>query len=139
MKALPGARSARGAAARAAGAAAAALLLAGVCAARAAGADDAKMRQLAASSGCVACHTVEIHPAGAQGGKPIGPAWKDVAQHYRGQAGIEDKLIRTVLEGSNSYYAHWQGKVSGIAMPPNKVAITEADARQLVTWILQLK
>jgi len=41
-----------------------------------------------------------------------------------------------VLEGSNPYASHWKNKASGIAMPPNAVAITEGDARQLVFWIL---
>ena len=45
----------------------------------------------------------------------------------------------TVMAGSNPYESHWKGKVSGLAMPPNKVAITEADASKLVSWILQLK
>ena len=42
------------------------------------------------------------------------------------------------MTGSNPYESHWKGKVSGLAMPPNKVAITEPDARKLVNWILSL-
>ncbi len=42
------------------------------------------------------------------------------------------------MTGSNPYASHWKGKVSGLAMPPNAVAIKEADARRLVTWILKL-
>jgi cytochrome c len=69
---------------------------------------------------------------------PIGPAWGDVAIRYRGVAGAADQLTRTVLAGSNPYASHWKGKANGLAMPPNAVAISEADARQLVTWILGL-
>ncbi len=43
-----------------------------------------------------------------------------------------------VLEGSNPYGSHWKDQVSGLAMPPNKVAIKEADAKKLVKWILTL-
>jgi cytochrome c len=48
-------------------------------------------------------------------------------------------LTRIVLEGSNPYSSHWKNKAAGIAMPPNAVAITESDARQVVYWILSLK
>lgn len=53
-------------------------------------------------------------------------------------AGAQDQLTRTVMTGSNPYSSHWKGKVSGLAIPPNEVAIKEADARQLVGWILKL-
>ena len=43
-----------------------------------------------------------------------------------------------MLKGSNPYDSHWKGKASGLAMPPNAVAIKEADARDLVKWILAL-
>lgn len=116
-------------------AAAAALCMAG--AALAAPADD-RMLQLAASSGCVACHQVEPGGKGPDGLAPIGPAWRDVAARYRGQAAALDQLTTTVMRGSNPYDSHWKGKASGLAMPPNAVAIREADARQLVGWILAL-
>lgn len=100
---------------------------------------DMEMKRLAATSGCVACHSVESGKPGPAGGAPIGPAWQDVAARYKGQDGISEKLLRTVMEGSNPYASHWKGKVSGLAMPPNAVAIQEADARKLVAWILSLK
>ena len=43
------------------------------------------------------------------------------------------------MSGSNPYESHWKGKVSGLAMPPNAVAIKEAEAKQLVRWILALQ
>ena len=57
---------------------------------------------------------------------------------YKGQKDAEAKLTHTVLTGSNPYDSHWKGKVSGLAMPPNKVAIKDADAKALVKWILAL-
>jgi len=104
-------------------------------------ANDEKMKKAALKAGCLACHSVEagkgVAPAGTD--KPVGPAWADVASKYRNKPGAADFLTRVVLEGSNPYSSHWKDKVSGIAMPPNAVAITEADARQLVFWILSIK
>ncbi|GAB4399728.1 MAG: cytochrome C-551 [Rhodoferax sp.] len=99
--------------------------------------DDAA-KKLAARSGCIACHTIE-HKESKDGSLPIGPAWEDVAKQYAGKPGAADFLTRIVLEGSNPYASHWKNKAAGIAMPPNAVAITESDARQMVYWILSLK
>ncbi len=102
-------------------------------------ADDAAMLKLASTSGCMACHQVEPGGKGPNGGPPIGPAWRDVAGKYKGEKDAQDRLTRTVLVGSNPYTSHWQGKVSGIGMPPNEVAIREPEARSLVRWILALE
>jgi len=100
--------------------------------------DDAAMLKLATGSGCMTCHHIEPGAKGPDGLAPIGPAWRDVAVRYRGAAGAQDQLTRTVMTGSNPYSSHWKGKASGLAMPPNEVAIKEADARLLVGWILKL-
>ncbi|MCK9259358.1 MAG: hypothetical protein PHG21_01105 [Azoarcus sp.] len=55
-----------------------------------------------------------------------------------GKPGAGEFLTRIVLEGSSPYSSHWKGKVSGLSMPPNAVAITEGNARRLVDWILAL-
>lgn len=99
---------------------------------------DAEMLKLATASGCMTCHHVDPGAKGPDGLAPVGPAWRDVAARYRGVAGAQDQLTRTVMVGSNPYNSHWKGKASGLAMPPNAVAISEADARQLVGWILAL-
>ena len=114
-----------------------AALLAGAGVAAGAPNDDA-MLKLAASSGCVTCHAIEPGGKGPDGLAPVGPAWKDVAAKYKGQKDAQAQLTRTVMQGSNPYESHWKGKVSGLAMPPNKVAISEADAKRLVGWILAL-
>ena len=100
---------------------------------------DAEMLKLASSSGCMTCHSIESGKPGPDGLKPIGPAWQDVAAQYRGKPGATDFLTRVVQEGSNPYSSHWKNRVSGIAMPPNAVAINPADTRRLVSWILALK
>lgn len=114
-----------------------ALAAAAASGAHAAGADDPNLK-LATSSGCMTCHQIEPGGKGPDGLAPIGPAWKDVSAKYKGQKGAADQLTHTVMSGSNPYDSHWKGKVSGLAMPPNAVAIKEADAKQLVKWILSL-
>ncbi|RTL56069.1 MAG: c-type cytochrome, partial [Rhodocyclaceae bacterium] len=107
--------------------------------AQADGALDAKMTKLASASGCFTCHSIESGKPGPNGMAPIGPAWQDVAKRYQGDKKAADALLKTVLQGSNPYGSHWKDKVSGLAMPPNAVAIKEADAKMLVKWILALK
>jgi cytochrome c len=116
------------------------LLLCGLLApaAHAAGKNDDAMLKLATHSGCMTCHQVAPGGKGPDGLAPIGPAWKDVAAKYKGQKDAQASLTKTVLAGSNPYESHWKGKVSGLAMPPNKVAISDADAKKLVGWILGL-
>lgn len=99
---------------------------------------DPAMLKLASTAGCLTCHSIESGKPGPDGQKPIGPAWSDVAAQYRGKPAASQFLTRVVLEGSNPYNSHWRGKVSGIAMPPNAVAITEGETRLLVSWILAL-
>jgi cytochrome c len=100
--------------------------------------NDAAMFKLATNSGCMACHTILSTPKRADGLPPIAPAWRDIAIKYRDDAGASDRLTRTVMTGSNPNSRHWTGKVSTVTMPPNGVAVTEADARMLVNWILVL-
>lgn len=99
--------------------------------------DDAA-KKIAANAGCFTCHSIK-HQESKDAGLPVGPAWQDVANQYRDKPGAADFLTRIVLEGSNPYSSHWKNKAAGIAMPPNAVAISESNARQVVYWILSLK
>jgi cytochrome c len=96
------------------------------------------MEPFARNAGCFACHHIDAGAKGPNGLPPIGPAWRDVANKYRGNPDAEDALTHTVMTGSNPYASHWKGKVSGLAMPPNAAVISETDARRLVHWILAL-
>ena len=100
--------------------------------------EDQAMIKLASESGCLACHGVASDKPGPGGLAPIGPTWSQVSAQYAGKPGAAEFLTKVVLEGSNPYSSVWQGKISGLAMPPNSVAITEADARSLVYWILAM-
>lgn len=102
-------------------------------------ADDEAALKLATGAGCMTCHHIEPGAKGPNGLPPIGPAWRDVAAKYKSVKGAQQQLTTTVLAGSSPYESHWKDKVSGLAMPPNKVAISQADAAQLVSWILALE
>lgn len=73
---------------------------------------------------CLACHAVDH--------KVVGPAYKDVAKKYAGQADAVAKLSAAVKNGSTGV---WGGP---IPMPPN-AGVPDADVKSLVEWILSLK
>ncbi|HEX5337525.1 MAG TPA: c-type cytochrome [Gallionella sp.] len=80
--------------------------------------------KLAQQSGCLVCHEVDK--------KVIGPAWKDVAAKYRGDAGAEAKLITKVAKGGG-------GAWGSVPMPPNSPRVSDADIKALVKFTLSLK
>lgn len=100
--------------------------------------DDA-IRQLANKSGCFICHAIELDAKGPEGLKPVGPPWKAVAARYKGDKNARQDLTTAIMGGTSIYNRHWKDESSGVAMPPNGVAISEADARKLVDWILTLE
>ena len=83
---------------------------------------------LAAARDCYQCHRVEPFKPGE--GQTLGPAFKLVAQRYRGNKGAEDYLVKKILNGGN-------GAWGGNNMPPQ--VLTEPEARTLVRWVLKLK
>jgi len=121
--------------------------LIGACVAPAAWAapgDDEALR-IANAHGCMACHSTEAASTSLNGAAPAGPAWRDVAARYKSVKGAQQQLTATVMTGSSPasagaspYKNHWEGKVSGPFMPSHRSAIAEADAAQLVAWILAL-
>jgi cytochrome c len=78
---------------------------------------------LAMSKNCMACHAV--------GNKVVGPAYKDVAAKYAGQKDAEGKLVQKVMKGG-------AGAWGPVPMPANP-QVSEAEARQLVKWVLSQK
>ncbi len=99
---------------------------------------DEAARQLATKSGCFICHAIELDAKGPDGLKPVGPPWKAVAARYKGDKNAQKNLTAAVMGGTSMYNRHWKEESSGVAMPPNGVAISEADAKKLVAWILAL-
>ncbi|MFJ3056344.1 c-type cytochrome [Herbaspirillum sp. NPDC087042] len=100
------------------------LLIATLVAGSAISAEAMANEQLAKSKNCMACHSVDA--------KIVGPAYKDVAKKYAGQKDAEAKLVKKVLEGGSGVWG-------AVPMPANKAQVTEAEAHQLVKWVLSLK
>jgi cytochrome c len=78
---------------------------------------------LATAKNCMACHAIDR--------KLVGPAFKDVAARYAGQAGIADKLAAKIMKGGS-------GSWGPVPMPAN-TQVNEAEAKKLAAWVLTLK
>ena len=78
---------------------------------------------LAQKKNCMACHAVDK--------KLVGPAYKEVAAKYAGQKDAVDKLAQKVVKGG-------AGVWGAVPMPANP-QVTDAEAKQLVQWIMTLK
>jgi cytochrome c len=79
--------------------------------------------ELAQKKNCMACHAVDK--------KLVGPAYKDVAAKYAGQKDAADKLAVKVMKGGSGVWG-------AIPMPANP-QVSEAEAKQLVQWVLTTK
>ena len=72
---------------------------------------------------CLACHNVTQ--------TVVGPAFKDVANRYRGQADAANRLAKKIRAGGAGVWG---------AMPmPAHPQIAEADAKKLAVYILNIK
>jgi cytochrome c len=77
---------------------------------------------LAKSKNCLACHGID--------NKIVGPAFKDVAAKYKGDASAVAALATKVIKGGGGVWG-------SIPMPPNST-VSQAEAEQLVKWVLSL-
>jgi cytochrome c len=77
---------------------------------------------LAKAKNCMTCHAVDK--------KIVGPAYKDVAAKYKGDAKAAAMLADKVVKGG-------KGAWGEIPMPPNNV--TPDEAKKLVAWVLSQK
>lgn len=78
---------------------------------------------LAQKKNCMACHATDK--------KLIGPAYKDVAAKYAGQKDATDKLAQKIVKGGSGVWG-------AVPMPANP-QVSEAEAKQLATWVLTVK
>jgi cytochrome c len=78
---------------------------------------------LAQKKNCMACHAVDK--------KLIGPGYKEVAAKYAGQKDAADKLAQKIVKGG-------VGAWGQVPMPANP-QVSEAEAKQLATWVLSVK
>jgi cytochrome c len=86
-------------------------------------ADQDAVLALAKKNGCLACHALDQ--------KMVGPAWKDVAARYAGQAGAAEQLAAKVKKGGKGVWGQ-------VPMPPN-VTVKNDDIKTLVDFVLSLK
>ncbi len=73
---------------------------------------------------CGACHSIEK--------KMVGPAWKDVAAKYAGNADAEKTLVANITKGGAFGW-----KLGN--MPPKGMGATEPEIQSLAKFILTLK
>jgi cytochrome c len=97
--------------------------VAGVSILAAGGAQAASADDLLKKHACTACHAVDK--------KMVGPAYKDVANKYRGQKDAPAKLAEKVKKGGTGVWGQ-------IPMPPN-AGVNDADLKTMITHILSLK
>ena len=79
--------------------------------------------ELAQKKNCMACHAIDK--------KLVGPAYKEVAAKYADQKDAADKLALKIMKGGTGVWG-------AIPMPANP-QVSEAEAKQLVQWVLSLK
>ncbi|MBV2119997.1 MAG: c-type cytochrome [Candidatus Thiodiazotropha sp. (ex Ctena orbiculata)] len=77
---------------------------------------------VATTSGCMACHQVET--------KVVGPAYKEVAAKYKGDAAALEMLVGKVKAGG-------VGTWGQIPMPPH-AHVSDESIRTVVAWILSM-
>lgn len=78
---------------------------------------------LATSKNCLACHAIDK--------KVVGPAYKDVAKKYAGDAKAVDMLAAKIMKGGS-------GTWGPVPMPAN-AQVSDAEAKKLAAWVLSLK
>lgn len=78
--------------------------------------------ELAKQKNCLACH--------ASDKKLVGPAYKEVAKKYKGQADAAVKLADKVKKGGS-------GAWGAVPMPPN-ANVPDGDIKTLVAWVLKM-
>jgi cytochrome c len=78
---------------------------------------------LAKANNCMACHAVDK--------KLVGPAYKEVAKKYAGDASAAAKLATKIMKGGSGVWG-------AVPMPANP-KVSEADAKKLAAWVLSQK
>lgn len=94
-----------------------------LCLAAVAAAPALASEELAKKNACTACHSVDR--------KLVGPAYKDVAAKYKGNAKAQAMLEEKVKKGG-------VGNWGQVPMPPNP-NVKDEDVKTLVKWVLGMK
>jgi len=78
---------------------------------------------LAQKNACMSCHGVDK--------KIVGPAFKEVAAKYKGDAGAQARLVAKVKAGGKGVWGQ-------VPMPPSP-QVKDEDLNKIVSWVLSLK
>jgi cytochrome c len=78
------------------------------------------MPAVAKKNNCAACHAVDK--------KVVGPAWKDVAAKYKGDAAAWDGKLATKIKNGGS------GAWGAMPMPANP-KVSDADMKEIIAFI----
>lgn len=86
--------------------------------------------ELAQGKACLNCHAVE--------GTSQAPSFKSIANKYRDLPKEEGRLVSTVMWGSPTFGGYHWGTTK-MPAPGSRMPVSQAEATQLVQWILSLK
>lgn len=75
---------------------------------------------IAQQNACLGCHTVDR--------KLVGPAFRDIAGKYKGEAGARVRLEKKVRDGGAGVW--------GVIPMPSHPRMSDADIRTVVAWVL---
>lgn len=87
--------------------------------------------ELATEKGCMSCHTLA-------GGSRHAPSFRAIAAKYRNRKDAEAILVKTVMKGNPVTGGYHWGLMPEPG-PGGRPPVSEAEARQLVQWILRMK
>ena len=76
--------------------------------------------EIAKQNACLGCHTVDR--------KLVGPAFRDIAAKYKGDAGAQARLEKKVRDGGAGVW--------GVIPMPSHPRMTDGDIRTVVAWVL---
>ena len=82
--------------------------------------DAAAASALAKKGACIACHTAN--------NKMVGPAYKDIAKKYAGDANAPAYLAKKIRSGGSGVW--------GPVMMPPQSTLSDAEIGTLVEWVL---
>jgi cytochrome c len=86
---------------------------------------------LAKEKNCLSCHTLNVSSRYA-------PSFRSIAKKYSNQGDAEAVLVETVMKGSPDTGGYHWGTMPEPG-PGGRQPVSQAEARQLVQWILGMK
>ncbi|MGN6315880.1 c-type cytochrome [Trinickia sp.] len=75
---------------------------------------------IAQQNACLGCHTVDR--------KLVGPAFRDIAAKYKGDAAAQGRLEKKVRDGGAGVW--------GVIPMPSHPRMSDSDVRTVVSWVL---